>query len=67
VIDVFYGEIELILVMLALAAVFGSAIVRMRNNETSCFPKKGRTRSFKMPAAASAFLRSYSLGKATLA
>jgi hypothetical protein len=40
--------------------------VRMRNNETSCSSKKGRIRSFSMSAATQAFLRSYSLAKATL-
>jgi hypothetical protein len=42
-----------------------NAAVRMRDNETSCSSKNGRTRSFSTSAATKAFLRSYSLAKGT--
>jgi hypothetical protein len=51
VIDILDGETELVLVMLGIAAIFGSAIGSTRCSLTPSSSKKGMTRSFKRSAA----------------
>ncbi len=55
---VFHCEIELIFMMLSLPQNSVPRSVRMRSSGTPSSSRKGRTRSFSISAATSAFLRS---------
>ena len=52
VIDVLDGEIELVVVMLGVAAILGAAILSTRHSTMPCSSKNGSTRSFRISAAA---------------
>jgi hypothetical protein len=66
VVDILDRQVQLVLVMLTLAAIFRTAIREHAQQRTFCSSKNGSTRSLSISAATRAFLRSYSFAKATL-
>ena len=65
VIDIFHGQIQLIFVMLTLPAVLGSAIGQNAQPWNLLLFEEGQNMIVQQVGATSAFLRSYSLAKAT--
>ena len=58
VIDVLDGEIELVVVMLGIAAILGAAIGQHPAQTMPCSSKNGSTRSLRISAAVIGVLRS---------